>query len=112
MKTAFSLALVCALTACKATSSGWHDLAFVADAAPHDLALARRPFPTLTPHSAAVLKPMQLVTVVAKNDALASELLTFSDHLVVSDWWKAAAVPFGVGPATSVHATGRQSPPT
>jgi hypothetical protein len=106
------MAVCAALAACEATAPAPRDLASGADfssssdASAADLAPARRGFPLLGMHTGAVLKPMTLVTVVAQNDALAGELATFGDHLVSSAWWQAAAQPFDVGAATSVHATG------
>ncbi len=100
-----------ALAACDASAPMANDLSMppdlaAPDVAPPDFAPARRGFPPLRANTSAVLNPMTLVTVVAQNDSLANALFTFGDHLVASEWWTAAAQPFGLGAATSVHATG------
>jgi hypothetical protein len=101
------LTLGVVLAACGESTPAPDDLSTPLDfAAAPDLTPARRGFPLLQPNTGVVLKPMTLVTVVAQNDSLASALFGFSDRLVESEWWKAAAQPFGLGAATSVHATG------
>ena len=71
-----------------------------------------RPWPQLVspvdvPGRQHVLRPMTLVTLVAANDTLSSQLFAFSDALVKSAWWHATSDAYGVGtPEKSLHVTG------
>lgn len=70
-----------------------------------------RPWPQLVapvavPGRQHVLRPMTLVTLVAANDTLSSQLFAFSDALIKSAWWHATSDEYGVGtPEKSLHVT-------
>ena len=59
-------------------------------------------WPSVPKHADKVLAPMKLVTLVAANDALNSELFAFSDDLAKSSWWSAIGTEYGVTPLGSV----------
>ena len=60
----------------------------------------------LTDHGGHKLTNMRLVTIVAANDTLGTQLLDFSDHLVASQWWRTAMQEYGLGAASSVRIVG------
>jgi hypothetical protein len=88
------------------------DAAGSAEAAPRFAPADHRPWPQLVlpdgdGGAGHVLAPMKLVTIVAANDTLASELFAFSDALIASAWWHAVGDEYGVGAAEkSIHVTG------
>ncbi len=76
--------------------------------APPDLAEPARPkWPTVPMGDGVELKPLELVTVVAENDALGPDLIAFGEQLVKSSWWMTVAAPYGLGPEKgAAHVTG------
>ena len=88
------------------------DAATAADGAARFVPAAHRPWPQLAlpdgnGGAGHVLAPMRLVTIVAANDDLASQLFAFSDALVASAWWRSAGDEYGVGATDKgVHVTG------
>ena len=78
-----------------------------ADSAPAVFApAAHRPWPVLVRGTGHVLQPLTLVTLVAENDDLATQLFAFGDTAITSEWWRETGGEYGVGTAnTSVHVT-------
>ncbi len=98
--------------------SGASDATSGSDAAPSDAGVPddaaspfvmapHRPWPVLLPHTARVLHPMTLVSIVAANDDLTASLFAFADAAIASAWWHATGDEYGVGPAAaSIHVNG------
>ena len=88
------------------------DAAGSADAAPPFAPADHRPWPQLVlpagdGGAGHVLSPMTLVTIVAANDDLSSQLFAFSDALITSAWWHSVGDEYGMAaPEKSVHVTG------
>lgn len=88
------------------------DAAGSVEAAPRFAPAEHRPWPQLVPPggdggAGHVLAPMTLVTILAANDTLASDLFAFSDASIASAWWHAVGDEYGVGAAEkSMHVTG------
>jgi hypothetical protein len=88
------------------------DASDAADGAPPFVPADHRPWPQLVlpagdGGAGHVLAPMTLVTIVAANDDLASQLFASSDALIASAWWRSVGDEYGVGAAEkSVHVTG------
>ena len=56
-----------------------------------------------------MLAPTKIVTIVAANESLKTELLAFGDALVASNWWKAAGKDYGLSTAAHVRITSTES---
>jgi hypothetical protein len=94
-----ALSLACLAVACSANDDG----ASSDGLAPFKPA-AHRGFPQVPARGGVVLAHPRLVSVVASNDSLASDLFAYSDALTKSAWWKSVAHEYGIsGFAGSEH---------
>jgi hypothetical protein len=84
------------------------DALSLADAPDSGFVPAHHPlFPTVPNNGHPMTGPITLVTVLAENDALSTELAAFSDALTASSWWATVASEYGIAPAAkSLHLTG------
>jgi hypothetical protein len=82
------------------------DAALADDATPF-VPAAHPAYPQVPSNSGKVVTNLKLVTLVAANEPLATQLFGFSDALGASGWWAQAAREYGLGAlVSSKHLTG------
>lgn len=63
-------------------------------------------FPAIGSRDHVVLSPAVVVTIVASNDTYATQLQSFGNQLVASNWWSAVSAGYSLGTPTSMTVVG------
>jgi hypothetical protein len=63
-------------------------------------------FPQVAEGPAGVFPHPRIVHIIAQNDELADDLVSFADELIGGSWWSIVGVEYGVGTAESLRVIG------